>query len=38
MSLEDRQTLGISDSLIRVSVGIEAAEDIIEDFEQALNA
>jgi cystathionine beta-lyase/cystathionine gamma-synthase len=38
MSLEDRQTLGISDSLIRVSVGIEATEDLIEDFKQALKA
>jgi cystathionine beta-lyase/cystathionine gamma-synthase len=38
MSLEDRQALGISDSLIRVSVGIEATEDIIEDFDQALKA
>jgi len=38
MSPEDRQTLGISDSLIRVSVGIEATEDIINDFEQALKA
>jgi cystathionine beta-lyase/cystathionine gamma-synthase len=28
--------LGISDALIRMSVGIEAPEDIIEDFEQAL--
>jgi len=37
MSPEDRQTMGISDSLIRVSVGIEATEDIIEDFNQALN-
>ncbi len=36
MSPEDRHALGISDSLIRVSVGIEATEDIIEDFEQAL--
>jgi len=38
MSPEDRQALGISDTLIRVSVGIEATEDIIEDFDQALNA
>jgi len=38
MSPEDRQALGISDSLIRVSVGIEATEDIIEDFDQALKA
>jgi len=28
--------LGITDSLIRVSIGIEATEDIIEDFDQAL--
>jgi cystathionine beta-lyase/cystathionine gamma-synthase len=38
LSPEDRQRLGISDSLVRVSVGIEATEDIIEDFEQALKA
>jgi cystathionine beta-lyase/cystathionine gamma-synthase len=36
MSREDRARLGITDSLIRVSIGIEATEDIIEDFEQAL--
>ena len=36
MSLEDQQTLGISDNLIRVSVGIEATEDLIEDFNQAM--
>ena len=38
MSLEDRQSLGISDNLIRVSVGIEATEDLLADFEQALQA
>jgi cystathionine beta-lyase/cystathionine gamma-synthase len=38
LSPEDREKLGVSDSLIRVSVGIEATEDIIEDFEQALKA
>jgi cystathionine beta-lyase/cystathionine gamma-synthase len=38
MSSQDRQRLGISDSLIRVSVGIEATEDIIEDFDQALRS
>jgi cystathionine beta-lyase/cystathionine gamma-synthase len=38
MSPKDRQALGISDSLIRVSVGLEATEDLIEDFEQALKA
>jgi cystathionine beta-lyase/cystathionine gamma-synthase len=36
MSPADRQRLGITDSLIRVSVGIEATEDLIEDFGQAL--
>ena len=36
LSPEDRQRLGITDSLIRVSVGIEATEEIIEDFERAL--
>ena len=36
MSVEDRARLGISDGLIRLSVGIEATEDIIEDFDQAL--
>ncbi|MBI4500309.1 MAG: aminotransferase class I/II-fold pyridoxal phosphate-dependent enzyme [Gemmatimonadetes bacterium] len=36
MNPEDRKLLGISDSLIRVSVGLEATEDLIEDFEQAL--
>ncbi|OPX39161.1 MAG: cystathionine beta-lyase [Desulfobacteraceae bacterium 4484_190.2] len=35
ISPEDLKKLGISDSLIRLSVGIEATEDLIEDFEQA---
>jgi cystathionine beta-lyase/cystathionine gamma-synthase len=38
LSRQERQRLGISDSLIRLSVGIEATEDIIEDFDQALKA
>ncbi|MEL7686846.1 cystathionine gamma-synthase family protein [Citromicrobium bathyomarinum] len=33
-----RQQLGISDSLVRISIGIEDAEDLIADFEQALEA
>jgi cystathionine beta-lyase/cystathionine gamma-synthase len=37
MSPDERRTLGISDGLVRVSVGIEATEDIIEDFDRALN-
>lgn len=38
MSAEDRERLGISDKLIRLSVGIEATEDLIADLEQALDA
>jgi cystathionine beta-lyase/cystathionine gamma-synthase len=38
MSSADRQRLGITDSLIRLSVGIEATEEIIEDFDRALTA
>jgi cystathionine beta-lyase/cystathionine gamma-synthase len=36
MSRDDRGRLGITDSLIRVSIGIEATQDLIEDFDQAL--
>jgi len=36
MSREDRNRLGITDSLIRMSIGIEATEDLIEDLDQAL--
>jgi len=38
MTPEDRDRLGITDSLVRVAVGIEAVEDLLEDFEQALAA
>ena len=37
MSPQDRKRLGITDSLIRMSVGIEATEDLIEDLNQALH-
>jgi cystathionine beta-lyase/cystathionine gamma-synthase len=37
LSPEDRRKLGITDGLVRMSVGIEATEDLLEDFEQALN-
>jgi cystathionine beta-lyase/cystathionine gamma-synthase len=37
MSPEEHRALGISDSLIRLSVGIEATDDLIEDLDQALN-
>jgi cystathionine beta-lyase/cystathionine gamma-synthase len=38
MSPEDRHALGITDGLVRMSVGIEATEDIIEDLKHALAA
>lgn len=34
---EERKAMGIPEGLVRVSVGIEDIEDIIADFEQALN-
>ena len=38
MSSESRQRLGISDQLIRMSVGIEATDELIEDLSQALES
>jgi cystathionine gamma-lyase len=35
---EQREELGISDSLIRLSVGVENTKDLLVDLEQALNA
>ncbi len=37
MSPEERAKLGIGDGLLRLSVGIEATEDIIDDFRSALD-
>jgi cystathionine beta-lyase len=37
MAPEDRNRLGISEGLLRLSTGIESIEELIEDFEQALN-
>lgn len=37
MSPEDRARVGITDDLVRVSVGIEDQGDLIEDFERALD-
>jgi cystathionine beta-lyase/cystathionine gamma-synthase len=34
---ETREKLGITDGLVRVSVGIEDVEDIIEDLDKALS-
>ncbi len=36
LSREERYAIGITDGMLRISVGIEDAKDIIEDFEQAL--
>jgi cystathionine beta-lyase/cystathionine gamma-synthase len=38
LSDEDRESLGITQGLVRLSVGIEDKEDLIEDLEQALAA
>jgi O-succinylhomoserine sulfhydrylase len=38
LSEEDRLAVGITDGLVRVSVGLENVADIIEDLEQALNS
>lgn len=37
ISAEQRQREGITDSLMRVSIGIEDVDDVIADFEQALS-
>jgi cystathionine gamma-synthase/methionine-gamma-lyase len=36
VSPQHRERMGIRDSLVRLSVGIEAVEDIVADLEQAL--
>lgn len=36
LSKEDRESVGISDGMVRVSVGLENIQDIIADIEQAL--
>ncbi len=37
MDPEERRKIGISDGLIRISIGIEDTEDLIADFKQALS-
>jgi cystathionine beta-lyase/cystathionine gamma-synthase len=34
---EERRALGITEDLLRVSCGIEHPDDLVEDFEQALD-
>ena len=36
MTTEERTAIGIADGLVRLSVGIEDAEDLIADVERAL--
>jgi O-acetylhomoserine (thiol)-lyase len=38
MGQERRASMGIAESLIRVSIGIEDTDDLVEDFRQALDA
>lgn len=38
LSEEEREASGVTDDLIRISVGIEHIDDIIHDFEQSFNA
>ncbi len=38
LTKESRAALGISDALVRISVGLEDATDIVDDLEQALKA
>ncbi len=38
MTKSEREEVGISDKLVRVSVGIEDIDDLIEDFEQAFSS
>ena len=35
---ERKAAMGISDNLVRISIGVEKAEDLIADFDNALNA
>jgi methionine-gamma-lyase len=35
---ERKSALGISDNLVRISFGVEKAEDLIADFDNALTA
>jgi cystathionine beta-lyase/cystathionine gamma-synthase len=38
ISAEDRQKMGVTEQMIRLSVGIENADDLVADLEQALEA
>jgi cystathionine beta-lyase/cystathionine gamma-synthase len=34
---DERRRLGVSDTLVRISIGLEATEDLIDDFDRALS-
>jgi cystathionine beta-lyase/cystathionine gamma-synthase len=36
ITLEERKKMGVTEQLVRLSVGIESADDLIADLEQAL--
>jgi len=38
MTKEERDRSGLSDGILRISIGLEDIEDILEDFDQALRA
>jgi O-acetylhomoserine (thiol)-lyase len=38
MSVEDLEAAGISEGLIRLSIGIESADDLIEDLDKGFRA
>lgn len=38
MQVEDRERIGVTEDLVRISCGIENADDLVADFEQALAA
>ena len=38
LSSQDREAVGITDGMVRLSIGLEHQEDIINDLKQALEA
>ena len=36
LSREEREAVGVTDGLLRISIGIEDADDVLADLEQAL--
>jgi O-succinylhomoserine sulfhydrylase len=38
LSYEEKSALGITEGMVRLSVGLEDAEDLIDDLDQALTA